>query len=447
MNKRIVTLFVLSAFFSSCEKPMDMMPRNEELITKASLNLPPLPHQEGKKGLGASKWMNDWSHKLSEFRVYWHYSWAEHLCDLEPDNVEFVPMIWEGTFIDDTVTTYLKRLKNEGKIQYLLGFNEPDGKNQANMTVDQAIAKWPALEAVGLPLGSPAAVNPDNPWMKEFMAKAEANGLRIDFVTVHSYGGTDPVAFLNKIDKVYNLYKKPIWITEFGCGDWTARTVEENRHTPEAVLGFMQTVLPELEKRDYVLRYAWFPAPITKPQLTSSALWDENGSLTPLGQFYKNFRPNPFAGEGKSKVFEHPVIFHDDFECYPRTAALKNYGYTIWEGTGNVIWGDAYQGKQFGQSNALKINYYVRRTFILEAGKTYRLGVATKIQDGAKHVVQVHPKAAYGLSWVDCFNADWQKHSTQFTVTPGNEEVTIAIYRQEQKVLGFDDITLTEVVE
>ena len=390
--------------------------------------------------------MNDWSYKIAEFNVYWHYSWAEHLCDLEPDNVNFVPMIKSGRSIDDTVVTYLKNLKDEGRIKYLLGFNEPDGVNQGNTTVEEAIAKWPLLDVVGVPLGSPATVNPTNTWMRDFMSRAEANGLRVDFVAVHSYGGPDPVDFLNKIKKVYELYGKPIWITEFGCGDWQAKTVEENRHTPEAVLAFMQAVLPELEKLDYVHHYAWFPASITKPQLTSSALWDSDGNLTPLGQFYKSFRPNPFAGEGKEKIFEYPVIFHDDFECYPQTADVKNYGYTIWGGGASVVWGHAYDGKQFGRSNARQLNFSVRRTFILEAGKTYRLEVATMNQDGAKHVVQVHPKAAYGLSWIDCFNADWQKHSTEFAVTPGNEEVTIAIYRQEQKVLGFDDITLTEVV-
>ena len=57
------------------------------------------------------------------------------------------------------------------------------------MSVDEAIALWPQLETLGVPLGSPATVNPNNDWMKEFMEKAEALDLRIDFVTVHSYGG------------------------------------------------------------------------------------------------------------------------------------------------------------------------------------------------------------------------------------------------------------------
>jgi hypothetical protein len=153
------------------------------------------------------------------------------------------------------------------------------------------------------------------------------------------------------------------------------------------------------------------------------------------------------VGEGKEKVFEYPVVFHDDFECYPRTASLRNYDYIIWEGTGNVIWGDAYEGKQYGKSNAQKINYFIRRTFTLEAGKSYRLEVATMNQDGAKHIIQVHPRSAYESSWVDCYNADWQKHSTEFTVTPGNEEVTIAIYRKEQKALSFDDLTITEITD
>ena len=38
----------------------------------------------------------------------------------------------------------------------LLGFNEPDLAEQANMTVEKALELWPRLEATGMRLGSPA---------------------------------------------------------------------------------------------------------------------------------------------------------------------------------------------------------------------------------------------------------------------------------------------------
>lgn len=339
----------------------------------------------------------------------------------------------------------MKTLKEEEKINYLLGFNEPDGKNQANMTVDEAIAKWPLLEKIGVPLGSPATVNPTNDWMKEFMSSAEEKGLRVDFVTVHSYGGTNAEAFLKKLEEVYDLFNKPIWITEFGCGDWEANTPEENRHSTEAVLGFMQAVLPELEELDYVHRYAWFPANINTPALTSSALWDADGNFTPLGTFYANFMPNEEIGEGKSE-YAPGVIFKDDFEKYNVDSNLQQHGYTVWEGSATVHSGEAHEGSQCGQSNISKNDFAIRRTFNLTAGKSYRLEVATKIEDGVKHIIQVHPRAVYESSWIDCTNREWQSHSTEFTVEEGSENVTIALYRWAKKKLSFDNIILTEIL-
>ncbi|PIG98398.1 hypothetical protein CS542_06290 [Pedobacter sp. IW39] len=44
----------------------------------------------------------------------------------------------------------------------MLGFNEPDLGDQSNMSVQDALAAWPKLESIGLPLGSPATAKPGN---------------------------------------------------------------------------------------------------------------------------------------------------------------------------------------------------------------------------------------------------------------------------------------------
>lgn len=67
----------------------------------------------------------------------------------------------------------------------MLGFNEPDGRDQANMSVERALDLWPELEAAGVMLGSPAAVKGTKPGMTEFMAGAKSRGYRVDFVAVH----------------------------------------------------------------------------------------------------------------------------------------------------------------------------------------------------------------------------------------------------------------------
>jgi hypothetical protein len=356
-------------------------------------------------------------------------------------------MIWGYGGIDQEKVDELISLKEEGRIRYLLGFNEPDGAEQANMTVDQAVEKWSLLESVGVPLGSPACVNPTGTWMKDFMQRATNQGLSVDFVTVHWYGGPNAQSLITKLEEIYNLYGKPIWITEFAPADWNAVSTQDNDHTPQEVMTFMQAVLPQLEDLGYLDRYAWFSFNQDSPQGTSSALFDLDGNLTPLGEFYANYEPNIYIGEGKEMPpppEDTTYVFKDNFESYDVGTNLTSAGYVVWEGTATVATGGAFEGNNFGTSDAGKVNFAFRKTLTLEAGKTYTLEAATKIQDGVKHFVQVHPKAAYESAWVECLNANWENHTTEFTVSEGNTEVTIALYRWATKTMSFDNIILKE---
>ena len=170
----------------------------------------------------------------------------------------------------------------------ILGFNEPDKKNQGDLSVSDALDHWPTLMESGLRLGSPACVHPDKEWMKEFMAGVEERDLRVDFICMHSYTGASADAFIRRLESVHKLYDRPIWITEFAVGDWTASNVQENKFKPEKVLEFMEELLPRLEALDYVERYAWFPAGTDNPALGTSALFDKEGNLTPLGECYRD---------------------------------------------------------------------------------------------------------------------------------------------------------------
>ena len=164
---------------------------------------------------GAAFAMNglEWSHNVANIKPYWHYWWGNNLSELEPDNVESIPMVWGESSANDENIKRLKQLASEGKIKYLLGFNEPDGSEQANMTVDEAIALWPKLEEVGVPLGSPATVGHLSDWIKEFMTKATAKNLRVDFVCVHNYGGPNADNLKQKLEETYAEFNKPIWLS------------------------------------------------------------------------------------------------------------------------------------------------------------------------------------------------------------------------------------------
>lgn len=252
------------------------------------------PPGNSKKGLCmTTKGGKDWKARLEKLEVSWHYNWAAKLPGAAPDGVDFVPMIWGYWGNSAGFKGTMRRLHGDrqaGREQHLLGFNEPDKKNQANISVDRALKAWPYLQWTGLRLGSPATVNPENEWMKTFMRKAEAKGYRIDFVTVHWYGGPNADSLISRLKRVHQLYGKPIWITEFAVADWTAKNRADNKFSERQVQQFMKEVLPRLDELDFVERYAWFSGGPNHAALGPSSLWNKDGTLTPLGKLYKAHR-------------------------------------------------------------------------------------------------------------------------------------------------------------
>lgn len=237
-----------------------------------------------KKGIGLSTRDRHWRDKLKASRAHWMYSWGSRKPDGIAAGVEFVPMVW-GYSDAARLQNELANCKRSGG-PAILAFNEPDGKDQANLSVETVIKAWPQLMAANVRLGSPACVQPDGEWMRDFMARADALKYRVDFVCVHSYAGPNTGPFIKRLTKVHEMFGKPLWITEFGVGDWGAKTLKENHHSSEAVLAFMKECLPALDQLSFLERYAWFSSDATSPQLGTSALFNPDQSLTPLGEFY-----------------------------------------------------------------------------------------------------------------------------------------------------------------
>ncbi len=247
------------------------------------------PIKGGKKGLcivGKSPLRTP---MLKKLKPDWTYSWGPNKPKNSPAGVDFVPMIW-GYWGDAKSLRKSANTAKEAGIKNLLGFNEPDKKNQSNISVEKALRTWPLLEESGLRLGSPGCVQPDGEWMREFMAGVAKKGLRVDFICIHSYGGPNSKAFLQRLEKIRKMYRKPLWITEFAVGDWNAKSPKQNKHRPDKVLKFMEEVFPALDKLDYVEKHAWFPASPNSNPLGTSALFDKKGNLTKLGEFYRDFK-------------------------------------------------------------------------------------------------------------------------------------------------------------
>jgi len=239
-----------------------------------------------KKGACLGAQSADWADRLRSLHVGWFYQWKSEKTAGSPDGVEFVPMIFGKPNQITPGVEYVNKEKQSAGFQFLFGFNEPDKEEQANMTVEAALDAWPQLMSTELPLISPAAANPEGEWMEKFMAGVKERGYRVDYIAIHSYGGPSAAGFLDKLERVHRKFDLPLWITEFGVGDWQAKTVKENKYSVRDIKDFMKAVLPKLDRLKYVHRYAWFPSSPDDPHLGTSALFNADGSLTELGEVY-----------------------------------------------------------------------------------------------------------------------------------------------------------------
>lgn len=213
---------------------------------------------------------------LKQVNIKWYYNWNPHPTDWADSSIEFVHMVWG------------KDSPAPDKASIILGFNEPDFTQQSDMTPAQALEYWPKVLSSGAQLvGSPSPALIENNWLKTFLSGAENLGYKVDFICLHRYSMPDPAWFLSFVDRVYALYQRPIWVTEFAVADWFATTsTRSTRFTEDEVIKFMSVVTMEFEKRPYIQRYSWFAADWNDNQLWFSAIFYPNGTLTRLGELY-----------------------------------------------------------------------------------------------------------------------------------------------------------------
>ncbi|KAF4986816.1 hypothetical protein FGRMN_10663 [Fusarium graminum] len=151
----------------------------------------------------------------------WWYDWTPQPTSVP--GVVGVSMLWgsgKNGPQDSKRFTAFKNLEEEP--QYVLGFNEPDCSGQdtsAKMTVSKGVSLWNSLIVPkgnsGALLGSPAmCMQKDEKWLKSFSTGGISKSW--DFTAIHIYK-PDMAGVQADIDYYWNTYKKPIWVTEFGC--------------------------------------------------------------------------------------------------------------------------------------------------------------------------------------------------------------------------------------
>jgi RNA polymerase sigma factor (sigma-70 family) len=269
--------------------PVPLVTHTAQVKRPAPKRSTPPPATVTSERKGVATWdATGASQELAASGASWYYDWAATPSGITtPASASFVPMIWGSS---DVTAATLDQVKSEGDV--LLGFNEPDQSGQANMTVAQALSLWPQLEATGMTLGSPAvssgAATPGG-WLDQFMTGAKARGYRVNFITVHWYGGdfsTGPAVqqLESYLQAIYNQYHLPIWITEFALTSYAGPT--PTFPTEEQQAAFLTAATEMLDGLPYVQRYAWFALPVSSGSGTTG-LFNPGPAATEVGRAFE----------------------------------------------------------------------------------------------------------------------------------------------------------------
>jgi len=224
----------------------------------------------------------------------WYYNWGWEFapqCGPQPKPGNYVPMIWGyygdiGEIPADPYDT-------------ILGFNEPNHQEQANLSPQDAAIGWIKLQEkypdkiLISPSAAPGGSSSVEEWFDEFFEICEELGCRVDYLATHSYTGNAKYD-VDSCNNLYQRYGRKVWLTEFA---------KPTTRDPEVVLEYMKEILPMLEEAESVWKYSWFVSRYSSDFLnhTNAGEWylDKANSLldvyadfpllTPLGKFYDEF--------------------------------------------------------------------------------------------------------------------------------------------------------------
>ena len=190
--------------------------------------------------------------EIAALGATWCYNWGTNPQASDCNDPYFVPMVWGG----GNVAGAIQQISNAGYTT-VLGFNEPNKADQANLTVAQAIALWPAMTSnPNLRVSSPAVSDDGRAWLVDFMNQVKANGLRVDFIAMHWYGWNAGSCTASQLEGAVNWAQQwglPVWVTEFGC-------MGSSNPDEQTLLNFFPAAVAMLrDKHPLVERYAWYP--------------------------------------------------------------------------------------------------------------------------------------------------------------------------------------------
>jgi len=343
-------------------------------------------HKNPKRGLSYGY------HKEADFQAIsgslsWWYNWANTPESgvagvFENYDMDFVPMAWNASY---SLSRLREFYTNHPDAKYLLGFNEPNFREQANMTPSAAAAAWPGLEAIadefGLELVGPAVnwcgncvseggVTFTNPYDYLDAFFEACPDCRVDYIAVHNYMcyAGPLIDYLEGFRK----YGRKIWLTEFACWDQSNITLDMQKNL---VIG----ALDYLDNDTMIYRYSWFTGRSGSGTPHIDLFESEPGKLSELGELYVHYNPV------HDTSFYARVPNRIEAENYSTMSGIALEGTSDFDGIANVGWIDANDWLEYRLSVADSGTYYL----YLRLAATASSSISVLANDSLKALVNV----------------------------------------------------------
>jgi hypothetical protein len=224
---------------------------------------------QNKKGIGLTESEGLGIDQLEQLNVGWYYNWGL-VSKVATDRI-FVPMCFS-----------LKSINKIQKSDVILGFNEPDNDNQANVAVLLAVENWHYLQEKSIKIGSPALaknVLKKGNWLDFFLESKP----KVDFIALHWYKGCDADKFILDLKKVIQKYQLPVWVTEFAPQTTSQSKLKPLKYSEKEVAEFIKKTVKWMENEQMIEKYAWHNS-----KFGTSALFTTSGELTATGKVYRD---------------------------------------------------------------------------------------------------------------------------------------------------------------
>lgn len=258
----------------------------------------------------------------------WFYDWGTADTNKRLKDREFVTQR-HGRYWPD-----MSQVANLGTSCHVLGQNEPDHTDQANMTLDQLLAVWPELMATGKRLGAPVVASAYSSMLYPFLDSLEARGWRCDFVPLHCYYYASTSGWKSQLEGIYAKVKRPLWITEMNYGanwtGWPGSNTAASDENYQIELKNWGPTIDLLNSMSYLERYAAYNW-VQDCRMLYTSKNKKFEALTPMGEYYAS-QTTELAYNG-----ETPYILPK-----PRVYGPKDFRLSYNETTGNTtaFWTD-----------------------------------------------------------------------------------------------------------